>query len=256
MPAPHTIPVLTKSVAVLRAIAGGRKETTVKALAHELGISPSTVYRILQTLIAEDCVRAAPGGNHELSFGLLPLLQPLARHELLVEAARPILARLAADTGLAAKLSVRQGAQAVALVRAESPRETAVSVRVGSAFHITLGSSGAVLLSELSPDERARLLDEAPKACWEHQKKADVEKRIAECRRTGVCSDFGGFRPSVHAVSAPVRDRSGAIVAALTAVGFVQDFEGRKNKAHARALLAAATACSQALQGPSRSYAA
>lgn len=255
MPA-HTIPVLTKAVAVLRAVAGGRTETTTKALAHDLGISHSTAYRILQTLIAEDCVRAVPGGGHELSFGLLPLLQSLARHELLVETARPVLAQLAADTGLAAKLSVRQGPQAVALVRAESPRETSVSVRVGSAFHLTFGSSGAVLLSELPAAERARLLAEAPKSCWEHQSRADVEKRIAECRRLGVCSDFGGYRPSVHAMSAPVRGHGGVIVAALTAVGFVQDFEGRKNKAHARALQAAATACSQALQGVPRSSAA
>ncbi|MDF3057858.1 MAG: transcriptional regulator [Rariglobus sp.] len=252
MPA-HTIPVLTKAIAVLRAVSGGRKETTTKALAHELGISHSTVYRILQTLIAEDCVRTSAGGNHELSFGLLPLLQPLARHELLVETARPILSRLAAETGLAAKLSVRQGDQAVALIRAESPRETAVSVRVGSAFHLTLGSSGAVLLSERPADECRRLIDGAPKSCWEHQTRADVEKRIAECRRLGVCSDFGGFRPSVHAMSAPVRDRTGAIVATMTVVGFVQDFEGRKNKAHTRALLAAATVCSQALQGPGSS---
>ena len=248
MPA-HTIPVLEKSIAVLRAVADGRNETTTKGLAHALGISPSTVYRILQTLLAEDWVRPVAGGRHELSFGLLPLLQPLARHELLIETARPFLARLAADTGLAAKLSVRQGEQAVTLVRAESPRETAVAVRVGAAFHLVLGSSGAVLLSELSAEDYRRLLAEAPKECWEHQTPADVGKRIADCRRAGVCADFGGYQPSVHALSAPVRDRAGSVAGAFTVVGFAHDFEGRSNKAHSRALIAAATACSQALQG-------
>lgn len=245
----HTVPILKKAIAVLRAVAEGREETTTKALAYTLGVPTSSVYRILQTFQAEDWVRAAPGGRHELSFGLLPLLEPLARHELLIEAARPCLARLAGETGLAAKLSVRQGDQAIALARAESPRETAVSVRVGSAFHLALGSSGAALISDLSATDRNRLLEDAPKECWGHQTRADVGKRIADCRRNGLCADFGGYQPSVHAMSAPVRDRAGEIIGVFTIVGFAHDFTGRQNKTHAKALLSAATACSQALQG-------
>lgn len=252
----HTVPILAKAVAVLKKVAAGGDDTTTKALAQSLGFSHSTVYRVLQTYIAEGWVRAVPGGRHELSLGLLPLLQPLARHDLLIEASRPFLARLAAETGLAAKLSVRQGMQAVALVRAESPSETAISVRVGSAFHLTLGSSGAVLLSELSAGERQRIFESASKACWENQSRADVEKRIADCRRTGACADFGGYRPSVHAISAPVRDRDGMIVGAFTVVGFSQDFEGKRNKEHTRALLAAAADCTRSLQGASASAAA
>lgn len=245
----HTVPILKKAVAVLKAVAEGREETTTKALALSLGIPTSSVYRILQTFLAEDWVRAAPGGRHELSFGLLPLLQPLASHEFLIEAARPHLARLAADTGLAAKLSVRQDDRAIALARVESPRETAVSVRVGATFHLALGSSGAALISELSAAERNRLLDGAPSECWGHQTRADVDKRIADCRRTGACADFGGYQPSVHALSAPVRGQRGAIVGVFTVVGFADDFAGKRSKAHREKLLLAAAACSAQLQG-------
>ncbi len=244
----HTIPVLKKAIGLLREIAAGG-DTTTKGLAHQTGAPHSTAYRILQTFMAEDWVRPVSGGRHELSFGLLPLLQPLMRHEVLVETVRPFLKSLAADTGLAAKLSVRQGSQAVALVRAESPRETSVSVRVGASFHLALGSSGAVLLSDLTLEERRTLLDQAPKSCWEHQAPSDVETRVAECRRTGVCGDFGGYQPHVHALSAAVRDRSGGIVGAITLVGFAQDFEGKLRKPLVRRLLAATESCNRALQG-------
>ena len=237
----HTIPVLKKAIAVLREIAAGG-ETTAKAMAQQAGVSASTTYRILQTFIAEDWVRASADGRHELSIGLLPLLKPLRRHEALIETARPVLEKLAADTGLTAKLSVRDGDRALTLVRAESPRETSISVRVGAAYHLALGSSGAVLLADLAAKERAALLDRAPVACWEHQKPADVSARIAECRRLGYCGDFGGYRPSVHALSAPVRN-GGAIVAAFTLVGFAQDFEGRRRSSLAKYLLGAAAAC-------------
>ncbi len=245
----HTVPILKKAIAVLRAVAAGRDDTTTKALAYSLDIPASSVYRILQTFLTEDWVRSAPGGRHELSFGLLPLLEPLARHEFLLEAARPCLARLAGETGLAAKLSVRQGDQAIALARAESPRETAVTVRVGSAFHLVLGSSGAALMSDFTPSERSLMLGTAPKECWGHQCPADVEKRIAECRRNGLCVDLGGYQPSVHAMSAPVRDRDNVIVGVFTIVGFAHDFTGRQNKSLGKAMLSAVTACSQALQG-------
>lgn len=238
----HTIPVLKKAIEVLREVAAGG-ETTAKGLAQQANVSRSTTYRILQTFLAEDWVRATADGRHELSVGLLPLLKPLRRHEALIETARPVLEKLAADTGLTAKLSVRDGDRALTLVRAESPRETSISVRVGAAYHLALGSSGAVLLADLDAKERGVVLDRAPSACWEHQKPADVAARIAECRRLGYCGDFGGYRPSVHAVSAPVRNGAGAVVGAFTLVGFAQDFEGRRRAAMAKHLLAAAAAC-------------
>lgn len=244
----HTIPVLKKAISLLREIAAGG-ETTTKALAQQAGVPHTTAYRILQTFLSEDWVRQATGGRHELSFGLLPLMQPLVRHELLVETVRPFLTALSADTGLAAKLSVRQGSQAVALLRAESPRETSISVRVGAAFHLALGSSGAALISDMEVKERRTLLERAPKECWTHQSIADVEARVAECRRAGACGDFGGFQPHVHALSAPVRDRAGSIVGAITLVGFLQDFEGKLRKSNARRLLVAVGQCNQALQG-------
>jgi Transcriptional regulator len=244
----HTIPVLRKAVALLREIAAGG-ETTTKALARQTGVSHTTTYRVLRTLMAEDWVRPVAGGRHELSFGLLPLLQPLVRHELLVETVRPALVALAADTGLAAKLSVRQGSHAVALLRAESPRETSVSVRVGASFHLCLGSSGAALLSDLPPEERRALIERAPKSVWAHQTPEDVETRVAECRRTGVCGDFGGFQPHVNALSSAVRGRGGEVVGALTIIGFAQDFEGAARKKLAKRLLAATDACNRAIRG-------
>ncbi|MFA6962229.1 MAG: helix-turn-helix domain-containing protein [Opitutaceae bacterium] len=246
---PHTIPILKKAITLLNAVASDQEaQTTAKALSQTLKIPPSTTYRILQTFLAEDWVRQTSKGQHELSLGLLPLLQPLARHELLVETCRPILTKLAVDTGLSVKLSVRQGEHAVSVLRAESPRETSVTVRVGSVFHLTLGSSGTVLMSELSAKESQHLIDHAPKECWTHQTPLDVKKRIATFRRSGVCADFGGYQPSVYALSAAVRDGSGIIVGTVTMVGFSHDFTGRHRNAHAKHLIAATTACSNQLQ--------
>jgi DNA-binding IclR family transcriptional regulator len=247
MPA-HTIPVLQKSIAVLKLIAEGRGNTTTKALEHTLAVPHSTMYRILQTFAQADWVRQVESGQFELSFGLLPLLQPLVRHELLIDIVRDPLLALGRNTGLTTKLSVRQGDFAVTLFRTESPRTTSVHVKAGAAFHLVLGSSGAVLLSGLDPVVRKRIIDAATAECWQFQTQADMTRRLAELRKTGACSDAGSYRPTVFSVSAPLHDRSGAVIAAVTAIGFREDFDGSRMKANRRFVLATAAECSALLQ--------
>ncbi|RRJ94868.1 transcriptional regulator [Opitutaceae bacterium TAV4] len=246
----HTVPILKKAIAVLRAVADGKGDaTTTKALAQTLGLPHSSTYRILQTFLAEDWVRATAAGQHEISFGLLPLLQPLSRHELLIETVREPLRQLARDTGLTAKISVRQGDSAITIFRVESPRATSVNVKIGAAFHLVLGSSGTVLMSTLSAAERDAIIAAAPADCWQNQKPADIATRLRELTRNGRCSDLGHYRTDHSAMSAPLRDRAGNIVAALTLIGFPQDFEPTPRKLASRHLLACAETCNRLLRG-------
>ena len=247
MPA-HTIPVLHKSIAVLKLIAEGRGNTTTKALEQTLAVPHSTMYRILQTYAQSDWVRQVESGQFEWSFGLLPLLQPLVRHELLIELVRDPLLELGRQTGLTTKLSVRQLDFAGTLFRTESPRTTSVYVKPGAAFHLVLGSSGAVLLSGLDAVARKRIVEHAPAECWQFQTRAEVTRRMAELARTGVCADLGSYRPTICAISAPLRDRTGALIAAITAIGFREDFDGPRMKANRRFVHATAARCSTLLR--------
>jgi DNA-binding IclR family transcriptional regulator len=216
----HTIPAVTKAVDLLRLLGEPGGETTTKALALRLGIPRTSCYRILRSLIARDWVRPTDGGGHELSLGLLPILAALRPAATLAAAVEPALRTLASRTQLTAKVSVRQGDRAVTVARVESPRETSVAVRLGASFPLAYGSSGAVLLSELSRAELNHVLAAAPAECWEHQKPSDVLKRLKELRDRGWCADFGAFRSTCHAISAPLRDASKHVAASVTIVGF------------------------------------
>lgn len=216
----HTIPAVCRTLELIRVLAEERDETTTKALALRLGVPRTTCYRILRSLISKEWVRPVEGGRHEVSLGLLPLLRPLRQVERLADTLQPALEALAARAQLTAKASVRQGEYALTVARCESPRETSVAVRLGASFHLSFGSSGAVLLDDLEPAEVRRILERAPAECWAHQKPADVFGRLKELRAKGWCADSGGFRPSCHAVSAPLRDPRGNTVAALTLIGF------------------------------------
>lgn len=218
--AAHTIPMVTKALRLVRALSVAGEETTTKALAIRLGLPRSSCYRILRSLVAQDWVRPVAEGRHELSPGLLPVLEPLRRLDALAEAVGPAMGALANRTQLTVKVTVRQGDEAVTIARCESPRGTSVGVRVGAAFHLTLGSSGSVLLSGMGAGEVAEILGRAPEGCWQYQDRDDLARRVREVKAKGWCSDQGISQLVFHGVSAPIREAGGRVIAAVTAVGF------------------------------------
>jgi IclR family acetate operon transcriptional repressor len=236
----HTIPMVNKALELVRVLAAADDATTTKALALRLGLPRSSCYRILRSLVAQDWIRPVAGGRHELSPGLLPVLEPLRRFEVLAEAVNPVIRGLALRTQLTVKLTVRQGDDAVTIARCESPQGTSVGVRVGASFPLPYGSSGAVLLSDLGAEEVADILQRAAAECWQHQTRNDISRRLRELRSKGWCADLGTFRPSCFAVSAPVRDAQGRVAAALTVLGFPHEMTNKKLPEVGRAVADAA----------------
>jgi DNA-binding IclR family transcriptional regulator len=104
-------------------------------------------------------------------------------------------------------------------------------------------------MSALPPAEREEIIADAPAACWQHQKPSDISARLRELARYGRCSDLGHYRADHAALSAPLRDRAGCIVTAMTVTGFPQDLEPAPRKVASRHLLACAELCNRLLAG-------
>jgi IclR family acetate operon transcriptional repressor len=236
----HTIPAVNKALELIRVLAEEEGETTTKALAIRLGVPRTTCYRILRSLVGRDWVRPVDSGRHVLSLGLLPLMKPLQQVGHMAETVRPALEWLAAQAQMTAKVSVRQGDYAVAIARCESPQQTSVAVRIGASFHLAFGSSGAVLLSGLEEEAVQDILKRAPEECWAHQATADVWKRLKDLQAKGWCADVGTYRQSINAISAPLRDARGGVLAVMTLIGFSHELPPERLVAQAKLLSEAA----------------
>ncbi len=247
----HTIPAVKKALELVQVLAEGEEETTTKALSIRLQVPRTTCYRILRSLVARDWVRPLEDGRHALSFGLLPLLRPLQRVEQVAKAVGPALEQLATQARMTAKVSMREGDYAVTIARCESPQQTSVAMRLGASFHLVMGSSGAVLLSALEPAEIQSIVKRAPKACWELQKPEEVHNRLKMLRAKGWCADLGTYHLGVHAVSAPLRDAQGNVLASMTVIGFPHELPSEQLPSAARLLLDAASRAEAAIQGTS-----
>lgn len=235
----NTNPAVEKTLLLLHHLGQSGSGATQAELARELGISPSTCYRILQTLRKHDWVRKGADGRYDLSGGVLSATMKLHRQLVRLEHCRPLLDELAATTGLTAKLSIRQGDRQVTILRAESPRPLSVSGKVGARFPLIEGSVGAVLLSRTEAAEVRELAANCTEDIPERGNPDLVLSRIETIRRAGYCLNIGQTRWRIGAMSAPLVGADGQVAAALTLLGVDEDFADDQAKTLAGRLLGA-----------------
>ena len=220
----NIIPAVEKTVAILNCLGNRNGGATQAELAAELDITPSTCYRILQTLLAADFVRKGAGGRYDLSNGLAPVVRKLSDFTARFGVVQPVLDRLAMETGLGCKLSIRQGRDQVSILRAESPRPMAISGKIGVHFPIVEGSVGAALLSAES-DEHLRELAEKTECDIPEKQDPDLLcRRVDKVRKNGWIFNRGSNRWRVDALSMPILDSRREVAAALTLLGLQNDF--------------------------------
>ena len=193
---------MNKAVAILSLLAEGGPATLAEVV-EGTGLPRPTAYRLLSALEAHHLV-ARGGGRYVLGMRLLGWGARAAGVDL-IEAARPVLAALAEESGESVQLYVREGDRRVCVASVERVggglRDT---VPVGAVLPLDRGSGGKVLLGWAEDGERfsrinADELEEILSRGW--------AESVAE-REVGVAS-----------VSAPVFGSDGRLRAAVCASG-------------------------------------
>ena len=148
--ATETSQTLDRGLRVLEVLAGTPAGLTVTALAAEVGVNRTVVYRLLATLEQHGLARRDSSGLVHVGLGVLALargLQPVLR-----ELAVPVLRGLAEDLGMTAHLTIADGAEALAIAVVEpSWTDFHVGYRVGSRHALGQGAAGRAILAGREP---------------------------------------------------------------------------------------------------------
>jgi DNA-binding IclR family transcriptional regulator len=194
--------VLDKAVVILAFLAEGGPATLAEVV-EGTGLSRPTSYRLLSALEAHHLV-GRKNGRYSLGMRLLGWGNRAVGLDL-VEAARPVLAALAGETGESVQLYVREGERRVCVASVERAggglRDT---VPVGAVLPLDRGSGGKVLLA------------------WAEDGKQfpGVEaQELGEIRNRGWAESVAEREAGVASVSAPVFDPGGELRAAVCASG-------------------------------------
>ncbi|HEY8471282.1 MAG TPA: IclR family transcriptional regulator [Natronosporangium sp.] len=216
--------VLDKAVTILSACAEG---ASLAELVERTKLPRATAHRLAQALeVHRLLVRDAQG-----RWRPGPRLAELANAapDILLTAAEPMLAALRDATGESAQLFLRRADERVCVAAAERARGLRNTVPVGSVLPMTAGSAAQILLAWEPPEAYLPLL---PRARF-------TGKTLAEVRRRGWAQSVAEREPGVASVSAPIRDRTGRVIAAISVSGPIERMTRRPGEKFAMAVVRA-----------------
>jgi IclR family transcriptional regulator, KDG regulon repressor len=190
---------------------------TISALARELGLTFSRVYRLVATLEAKGFIERDPATK---LYGLGPRTLEVGMRYLnehpLVARVRPHLEQLAAETLETTFLAIRDDDQAVYVDRVDSSQAVRFQTDVGARAPWHCVAAGMALVSAESDSVIKSLLSRTRVACvGATPTRAELEREIAEVRARGFSINFGQWHADVAAVASPLVDHTGRPVAAL-----------------------------------------
>ncbi|WP_072845146.1 IclR family transcriptional regulator [Rhodococcus tukisamuensis] len=227
-PAASGIGVLDKAMAVLYAVA--EQPCNLGELCARTGLPRATAHRLAVGLEVHRLLARDGDGLWRPGPGLAELA-PTA-HDSLLEAASLILPRLREITGESVQLYRREGLQRVCIAAMEPPTGLRDTVLVGARLPMTAGSGAKVLLAWADPQVQRTVLADA----------LFSERVLVEIRKRGWAQSAAEREAGVASVAAPVRDRAGVVIAAISVSGPIDRMGRRPGARWAADLLAAAEA--------------
>lgn len=218
---PTGVQSVERALAILDILARSG-EAGVTAIAKELAVHKSTAFRLVTTLEQGGLVeQSEERGKYRLGMGILRLAGATTARLDLVQEARPISRRLAADTGETVNIAVLADRAALYLDQVAGSSALQSHNWVGQHIPLHATSNGKVLLSGLDDDQLARTLGpDLPAYTDATVTDPDVlRKQLVEVRERGYSTAVDELEVGLTAVAAPIRNAHGDVIAAISVSG-------------------------------------
>ncbi|MHC2995608.1 MAG: IclR family transcriptional regulator [Candidatus Atribacteria bacterium] len=219
----YPIKVLNKTFSILEILLQHGSAMNMTEISEKLGLYPSTIHRILDTLRHWGYVEQEPN-NQKYQLGLKVLELGMAKlHQMdLVREATPYLKDLVNQCNETVHLGVLEEGEVLYLAKEESSQTIRMVSYVGRRAPIHCTALGKVLLAYLSEEKRKDILDKKGLPSLTEKtitNKKELEKELCKVREQGFALDRGEFEKGVRCLAAPIRDYQGKVIAAISISG-------------------------------------
>ena len=219
----HSVPIIVTMMRLIQVLADSGRAKTISELVSDLGVPRSTVYRIVNTLQAQEWL--VPGDRkttYRVGLGLVRIAAAITQDPTIADlpvVARPFMERAAAETGESVRLSVLQNGcvRTIAVVLGRS--ESALLTQTGAVSPLPVGASAKVLLGQLSKSRLASVLSDARTVVGAMAVQFDphaLPTQLAQVLKDGWAVDDGEFNAETGAHAAPIHTADGQIIAAVS----------------------------------------
>lgn len=198
---------------VLELIAAKDQMVTLQGLVEETGLPKPTLHRMLQQLEAAGLlVRQGDGRHYDTGVRLRRFAENLLFNDVHNGARHAVLRQLVEELGESCNITAMSSNEIVYLDRVETPEPLRFYLRPGSRVPVHCSASGKMLLSQMSPTQRHKLLGHAPLTQYTPKTVTEIETLDDEfdrIRRDGFAIDDEEFLPGLVCVAVLVPATNG-----------------------------------------------
>ncbi len=197
---------------------------SLSEIADKIDLPISTVYRLVQNLIAWQYLAEKDNGNYTLGFTFLTFGNIVKRDLVLTNYARKYMEELNQKTKETIYLAIldKVAGDIIYIDKLESQRNIKLAAGVGTHNYIHSTANGKCLVAKLGGDKLQKMLSAKGMPQLTAHTIADFSKFTAEIkkvREAGYAVDDLENEPGVRCVAAPIYDYTGSIVAAVSISG-------------------------------------
>ncbi|WP_047151844.1 IclR family transcriptional regulator [Aneurinibacillus tyrosinisolvens] len=220
---PELLASVQNAIRVMREFSFDEPELGITELSHRLDLSKSAVYRILQTLCAEDILQQNPK-TRKYYLGITAFeIGCVVYHDIEVcQVAFPLLNKLMNTVRGVIQLVMYDHGSVIYLLKLPEDRETQIFNRMGKRVPAYATASGKVLLAFQNERERERVcsgkLQPLTSNTITNQKELEDELNLIQ--EKGYALSKEEFRFGMYSVAVPIFDEmTKQIIAAISITG-------------------------------------
>ncbi len=241
---------VANSIRLLGSFSGEENELGITTLATRLRLAKSTVHRLATTLTSSRFLEQnGETGKYRLGLALFELGALVRRRMDVANEARPKLRELLEKTGETVQLGIVDHFSVLYVYEMESRRAIRMAAAVGARAPLHCTAVGKVLLASQPQDYVKQVLDlgltsYTPKTVT---RRDAVLAMLAEVSARDYATDDEESEIGLRAIASPVRNHTGAVIAAVGVAAPVQRMNKKAMQTCVPDVLATATAISARL---------
>ncbi len=215
----YFVPGLRRGLLVLEILAGEARPMSVAEIAKHLGLTRSSVFRLTYTLVHMGFLDEVPDsklltlGPRVLNIGYAYLAS-----KDLIEVARPELESLRDQTNVSAHLAILDQREILYLSCIQTRSGFLSTMNVGTRMPAYGAPMGWLLLTTLATQDLIALFNGmtfTPLTSQTPRNVTELARRVAVAAQQGFAISHGAVEPGGSSIAAPIRDRTGRVVAAI-----------------------------------------
>ncbi|HAJ31878.1 MAG TPA: hypothetical protein DCK79_00645 [Candidatus Atribacteria bacterium] len=217
---------IEKSIKILNYLSKTKRSVGITELSSKLFFPKSTVHRILNSLLSYSLVsQEKETSKYNLGLKILEYSNSFYNSFDFRQIAKPILKKICIETGLTTSLTAWYNGHSICIdsvTPSQKLNTHHLFIEIGKKMPFHCTASAKILLAYQTSEEIKRIINENPLQKYTPRTIIDpkkLEEHLSKIRKNGFAICDEELEEGIKAISAPVRNINGKVIASITITG-------------------------------------